>query len=516
MAARFTALVLTALLAVPTPALAAPPDRDPPDPPSPSITENISPAPRISNGRYFNRYPLSHYALDYHVEAVSADIGFGGVDVDASGTPALIAQFIAAQIWDVTRFMVNTVIELFTWAFSLDLLNGSKATGGEGALAPVADAIAALQANVLGRVWLTAAIIAAGLWGIWKAIVQRRYGESAAGLGLSVLFILIALFLVNQPQRTIGQASGWINDLSVALLAGTSQGTLANPSAAKTKIADELHRTLIHDPWVVLNFGGLEHCSGGKCTDNRPYARRYLAHPPNSPERSAEFDRLAGSAQTLDPTASLMPPNPLKALDAVKKAVAPEPEGEDPAAVAIQQRDGAFERVTVTLVIFIGDLGAVILIGFLSLAVLLAQVLALFLLAFAPLALIVGVFPGRGHELFRSWLSKLATALCIKALYSLIIAVVLMVSSALVASTASLGFLLSFGLQTTFLWAVFIYRRQISAQLIAASSGRRHEAPPISRPSTQPVGRTARTVSRVVRPIAAAGTFAKSHGTAKT
>src|SRR3954469_24152127 len=55
---------------------------------------------------------------------------------------------------------------------------------------------------------------------------------------------------------------------------------------------------------------------------------------------------------------------------------------------------------------------------------------------------------------FRSWLSKLATAIFIKALYSLVIAIVLAVSAALAASTDSLGFLLAFGLQTAFFWAI--------------------------------------------------------------
>ena len=68
--------------------------------------------------------------------------------------------------------------------------------------------------------------------------------------------------------------------------------------------------------------------------------------------------------------------------------------------------------------------GAVALLGMLSLAVILAQVVALVLLGFAPVALIIGIFPGAGHEFFRSWLTKLATAVFIKALYSLVIAVV--------------------------------------------------------------------------------------------
>ena len=43
------------------------------------------------------------------------------------------------------------------------------------------------------------------------------------------------------------------------------------------------------------------------------------------------------------------------------------------------------------------------------------------------------------------------------------IAIVVAVSAALAASTASLGFLFAFTLQTIFYWAIFLYRKQIAS-----------------------------------------------------
>ena len=123
------------------------------------------------------------------------------------------------------------------------------------------------------------------------------------------------------------------------------------------------------------------------------------------------------------------------------------------------------------MIVFLGALGAVALLGFLSLAVILAQVIALVLLGLAPIALVIGIFPGSGHAFFRSWLAKLATAVFIKALYSLVIALVVAVSAALTAATDSLGFLFAFGLQTLFFWALFVYRRQITSRLVTATTG---------------------------------------------
>jgi hypothetical protein len=431
---------------------------------------NIAPASQAGGG-LVDRYPLSAYALDYHV-----DVGV----FDPEGVPPMIAQWSASQLWSATGFLVKCVIDLFTWAFSLDLLGGA-----DGALAPISAAITSLYENVIGEAWMVAAILIAGIWGIWKALVQRRYTETAGALAVSVLFVLIALFFVYQPQQTIGQASQWTNTLSLAFLSGANRGSLDDPRQAKHQVADHLFETLIYRPWVVLEFGGLSHCVDTGRTDDdgfpRPvsphdpardvcrdhmragrdghggYAPRYLKQPPGSEKRKAEYDALR-QGET--------PSDRQFAGYQVDKADAP--------AVDIQQAGGAFQRLTFSVVVFLGALGAVALLGTLSLAVILAQVVALVLLGFAPVALVIGIFPSAGHELFRSWLAKLATAVFIKALYSLVIALVVAVSAALTAATGSLGFLFAFGLQTLFFWALFVYRKQITARLVAATTGAAH------------------------------------------
>jgi hypothetical protein len=438
------------------------------------VIGNVSPESQVGGG-LADRYPLSAYALDYHV-----DVGL----TDPGGVAPMIAHWAAAQLWSMTSFLVKIVIDLFTWAFSLDLLGGDPATGGDGALAPVSEAIASVYENVIGEAWMVVAILVAGIWGIWKALVQRRYTETAGALGVSVLFVLIALFFVYQPERTIGEASRWTNTMSLAFLSGANRGSLDDPQQAKGQVADHLFESLVYQPWVVLQFGGLRHCvDTGKVDEHgypRPvsphdpardvcrdhlkagsdghggYAPRFLRQPAGSDERDAEYDALRKGELPEDEDRQF-------AGYRVDKSDSP--------AVDIQQAGGAFQRLTVAVVLFLGTLGAVALLGFLSLAVILAQIVALVLLGFAPVALVIGIFPGAGHAFFRGWLAKLATAVFIKALYSLVIAVVVAVSAALASATDELGFLLAFGLQAVFFWAIFLYRKQISARLVAATSG---------------------------------------------
>src|SRR3954469_17062821 len=169
---------------------------------------NVGPASQVPGG-LMDRYPLSAYALDYHV-----DVGVTHPD----GVPAMIAQWAAAQLWSATSFLVSTVIDLFTWAFSLDLLNGA-----DGALGPISQAVSSLYENVLGQAWMVVAIVLAGLSGISKALVQRRYTETDGAVGVSVLCVLGALFFVSRPEQTIRQASRWTNTISLAFLSGVNQ-----------------------------------------------------------------------------------------------------------------------------------------------------------------------------------------------------------------------------------------------------------------------------------------------------
>jgi hypothetical protein len=462
------------------------------------VFQNVAPPSQLQSGALSERYPLGNYALDHHFSAASFSIT-GGIDI--SGVPALIAYFLADVIWQLTAFLANALITLFTFAFSLDLVNGSAATGGAGALQPVAQAVRSIYSTTFGAPWLVVAIVLAGMWAMWKALVQRRYTETAGALGLSLIFCLLALWFVTQPEQTIGQASRWSNDMSAAFLSLSSNGSVGNEQQAKQQASDQLFRLLVYQPWVVLNFGGLEHCvktpvdssnpqsvpvrplssdpardavlsqqlrsgtevqaDGKVCINNEnKYAPHFLAYSPESDPRNAEYDALSnGDASKLPDS------DPGKQSGTYQLSAADKP------AADAMGKGGQYQRLLMAVVVFAGELGAFLLLGVLSVAVILAQVLVLLLLAFAPVALVIGVYPGRGHDFFRGWLSRLATFLLRKAIYSLILAVLLAVAAAVGDATSNLGWLLSFGLEAAFFWAVFLYRHQLTGQLTAATTG---------------------------------------------
>ncbi|HEU4904586.1 MAG TPA: hypothetical protein VFT19_00505 [Solirubrobacterales bacterium] len=456
---------------------------------------NVGPASPLGSGGLPGRYPLSHYALDQHFEAISASLTGG---VDASGVAPMIAYFLTSVLWALTSFLANLLIELFGFAFSLDLVRGSDATGGAGALGPVARAIHAIYANVFGGPWLALAVTVAGIWAMWKALVQRRYAETAGALALSLIYIVAALFFVFQPAQTIGAASQWANRMSVAFLSVADHGGTSGGAAARDAGARQLFDLLVFKPWVVLEFGGVEHCvaagsgdedsdpdsvavrplsadpgraaslarrlrageevgSGGKvCVNNAAkYAHRFLRFGPGTEERDAEYDALNhGDASRV-----------AQGARGYRLGVADKP------ATDAMEEGGQYQRLLIAILVFVGELGAFCLLGALAVGVILAQVLLLLTLAFAPVALVAAAIPGRGHAFFKSWLEKLAGYLLRKVAYSLLLAILLAVNGALASATDSLGWLLSFGLQALFFWAVFLQRKALSESLIGIATG---------------------------------------------
>jgi hypothetical protein len=455
------------------------------------VYSNIGPAPQLPSGGLVGRYPLANYQLDQYFPGISVGLLSG---VDVSGVPPMIAFFIAQVIWLITSFLANAVIVLFAFAFNLDLVNGNG-TPGSGALTPVASAIHNLYTNTFGAPWLIAAIVLAGCWAMWKALVQRRYTETAGALAVSLLYCVLAIGIVTQPQRTIAPASKLSNQLSTALLSLTSQGSIGDEQQAKTAASNQLFSFLVLDPWTVLEFGGIEHCTTSSghsvavrplsgnpgqdaqlaaqleagtevhtqsktCINNRDkYASHFLAYSFQSKDRNSEHEALekgdVGKLPASDPgkTNSYT----------LGKA--------DESAAEAMGKGGQYQRLLLSIVILLGELSAFLLLGALAVGVILAQLLLLLLLSFAPVALLIGIFPGRGHDFFRAWLGKLAGYLARKVIYSLILAVTLAVSQALADASSNLGWLLAFALQATFLWMVFIQRERLTTDLLAATAG---------------------------------------------
>ncbi len=353
------------------------------------VYSNIGPAPQVTGGGIFGRYPIANYQLDQYFPAISVGLTSG---VDVSGVVPMIAYFFAQVLWMMAAFLANGVITLFGFAFNLDLVNGNGSPGS-GALSPVSSAIHSIYASTFGAPWLVVAVVCAGCWAMWKALVQRRYTETAGALAVSLLYCVLAIGIVTQPERTIAPASKLSNQISTALLSLTNQGSISGEQQAKSAASDQLFNLLVLNPWTVLEFGGIEHCTTGPqsthsvavrplssdpardsqlaaqlengvevqaegktCINNRDkYAPHFLAYSFQSNGRNSEHEALEEGN-----TGDLPSSDPGKSNGTYRLGKADEP------AVEAMGKGGQYQRLLLSIVILGGEIGAFLLLGCLA------------------------------------------------------------------------------------------------------------------------------------------------------
>jgi hypothetical protein len=420
---------------------------------------NVLPQSQLPSNSLIDRYPISAYGLDFHI-----DTGTAGLDV--TSWPAVAGQFLVAELFAITAMVMTVMIRVFLWAFSLDLVNGNGRAGSS-ALEPVTMAMQNLHDGALGHWWIVIGILLAGLWGTYVGLAHRRTSELFAGLARSVVFAVIAMTLLYDPQGTIGAASRAVNQFSQQLLTGAS-GRRGDPAHAQARIADDLFADRVYRPWQVLEFGGMQTCAdwdrkdsdgfphpvpatdgrADTCRDTHEYAARYLRQPMGSDERKKEYEALKDGEVP-------SPPDPQFAGWQVSKG--------DAGAVDAQQEGGTLQRVGMAAVVLTGMWGTIFCLGFLSLAALLVQMLMLALLAVTPIMLVFGMVPGFGHRMFEGWGKALLVAvLLMKPTYAVVLGITLGISSAITLGMSSLGFLMAVIATAAFWWGLIGYRRTLN------------------------------------------------------
>lgn len=437
------------------------------------------------SGSIAHPYPLSSYGVDVRV-------GFSLTKVENNLLGAL--QNVAALVWMGLVYLLKGALLLLEWAFSLDLV-GDALPGAKRALA-------ILHERVLGEPWFLAAISVAGLWGIWRGLVQRKTIETIGGLAATVLLMVAALVVIANPAGTVGYASRLSNEAALGLLSAASTGRVAEPERSFSDAMRGLHDSLVLEPWCALEFGDVEWClsrarKGGSLTN----ADVWLAFPAQSGQRESlykltkgeqlEGGGILGGISFGDLTNSVREVatgSPLGAALGIGKLGKEALRGEDaklsgrvrelvhknPERVRMQEGGGTFPRIALLALIAAGMLGAVALLLYLGIRLLLAAIMSLILLLLAPVMLLAPAFGESGRATFVAWAKRLVGALAAKLVYALLLALVLVAASAIAA--LRIGWFGAWLLQLAFWWGVLFKRKELMGFMSAGRGAIRHGA----------------------------------------
>jgi hypothetical protein len=423
------------------------------------------------SGSIAHRYPLSSYGIDVRV-------GFSLTKVENNVLGAL--QNVAALAWMGLVYVLKGVLLLLEWSFSLDLVGD--------ALPGARRALKTLHERVLGEPWFLAAISIAGLWGIWRGLVQGKTIQTLGGLVATVLLMVTALVVIANPTGTVGHASRLVNEGSLGLLSAASSGRVKEPAHSFSDSMRGLYDSLVLEPWCALQFGDVGWClrraQKGSTVTN---ADVWLAFPAQSGQRESLYkltkgDELEGGGilgsgisfgDLTDSGRKVATGGPLGQVlgigDLGKEAL----QGEDaklservralvrenPERVKMQEGGGTFPRIALLALISAGMLGAVALLLYIGIRLLLAAILSLILLLLAPAMLLAPAFGEAGRASFVGWAKRLAGALAAKLIYALLLALVLVAGSALAA--LEIGWFGTWLLQVAFWWGVLLKRNDI-------------------------------------------------------
>ncbi len=401
-----------------------------------------------TSGSITRRHPLSSYGID-------ARAGFSLTDPGKSFLGAL--QSLAAGLWMGLVYLVDAVLLLLEWAFSLDLTATT--------LPKIHGALTRLHQQAFGEPWLLAAISLTGLWGIWRGLVQRQHTQTITALAATVALMVLGLVIVSQPEQTVGKASALANDAAAGILAAATTGRPEQPRAALAGALAGTFNILVADPWCALEFGSLDYCHQ-KTKNGQSNAGLWLKYPAQSAERGELYQLVKGDqggSSLLDPLRIVTTGTPLALLNLPQPKKLPagvrDQVQKAPARVELQEAGGTFPRFALLAIIAVGTSGALGLLGYIAVRLLLASLLTLLLLLLAPVMLLAPAFGDSGRQTFLAWIKRLIGAIAAKLLYAVFLAIVLAAAQAL--ASVGIGWFGTWLLLAAFWWGVLLKRHEL-------------------------------------------------------
>ncbi|HST38170.1 MAG TPA: hypothetical protein VLK58_01610 [Conexibacter sp.] len=437
-----------------------------------------------TSGSIVHAYPLSHYGLDVHV-AAGADAAYElpVEELIANGMASAI-QHVAGLWWMLIVFLVKGVLLLLEWSFEIPLIVDCRdnATAGacESAMPQVAAGMRDLHENVLGRGWLAAAMAAAGIWGLWHGMVRRRTAETFSGLAATLALMIAGIVIVYNPAGTIGEVARISNDAALGVLA-TPTAFDRDPEAEGFAGAQaSLFDTLVKRPWCALQFGDVDYCMRPRGEGKPSVADVWLSFDSGSIDRESLFKMTKGErvsngwgAKAGDALkafgndvifgfgdAAEDNPDPwgdrdraAAVQDRLKAVVG---DGSSPEKVHLQQAAGTPQRVALLVLVALAQLGAIAVLIWIALRLVMSSVMAVILLLLVPLVLLCASLGEGGRRACLGHGLRLLAALAARFLFAFILMIVLFVSGVL--SSLAIGWFAVWLLQIAF-WFGLVFQR---------------------------------------------------------
>jgi hypothetical protein len=160
-------------------------------------------------------------------------------------------------VWLILLYLLKYTLTLLSWAFSLTPFTNSST------LANVHGKLAALY-GTLDSPWMNAVYVLIGSYAAYTAFVRRRQSEAIGHLLASVVCILAALAVINDPSYFIGKPAGFANGFAQNAIAGSdlaARNQTANNATSKfSGLTADLFSTFATGPFCALEANDVTWC----------------------------------------------------------------------------------------------------------------------------------------------------------------------------------------------------------------------------------------------------------------
>jgi hypothetical protein len=443
--------------------------------------------------------PTNNYDLD-------VNIGTGTLGIGNGQLLSVIQDVFIAPVWEGLVWLVQALVVMLQWCYTLELLGGSMTSG-------LRDSLREAQTSFT-EPWLALVLTAASVLALYNGLIRRRVAETLGQALLTVAMMAVGLWLIADPMGTVGAVGQFANQASLGTLGAVAQGTTANAPGTLGDSMRALFSGAIEVPWCYLEFGDVRWCSDPAMLeprlrkaassilaseqaklDCRPSLTHPLCHSSGrgSPalELTSELLRKADTNGALFLAFPANGPerNSTKNGGSLLHVLCQSEndskcEGATMAQAEFRSDGGTFPRMLGVLLIAIGVLGMAMLFGLVAIHLLVSALFSLFLLLLAPFIVLAPALGDAGRAVFGGWLTRLLGAVCSKLIFSFVLGA-LLTTQRMLASLHQLGWWTQWLLISTFWWFAFLKRRE--ALEFVRSGGR------------TPVGSTRQTLGQRIR-----------------
>ena len=385
--------------------------------------------------------------------------------------------------WMGLVWVVHTVVVALEWCFTLDLLDSS-------AMSAVERALRQTQASFTGP-WLVLALAVAALAAAYNGLVRRRVAETLGQAAVMLAMMAGGLWTIADPAGTVGALGRWVDEASAGTLGAVVDGTPAHAPRTLAQSAGGLFAAIVGAPWCYLEFGNVGWCEdparleprlrvsglviagiaqGAHCASSEALTALCRLLVGESPQALAQSATLLRAARTNGEVFLALPANG-PARNSVESSGtllsvlcggsedATDCRGPTAAQAEFRTQSGTGARIAGLVLIGVGEAGVVLLLGFIVMHLLGAEILSLLYLLLAPAAVIAPALGDGGRAAFRTWGTRLVGAVCSKLVFSFLLGVVLLLTRTLVELEA-FGWWTRWLLLTVLWWSAYRQRHR--------------------------------------------------------